>query len=184
MGAQDDRLYGIRRVGSIRFEVDLGRDVDCAPAVDDDGTVFAGTDGGAVVAVNPEDGSVMWRTEVGGHVRGGLTVTRSHDVVAGVYGPAPRVVCLDGETGKERWSFAVQGTGARSFGVHGSPVEDADGNLLFGAQDDAVYCLTPRGQLRWKMATGGDVDAPVVLIADGVMLVASDDGKLYRVESD
>jgi outer membrane protein assembly factor BamB len=182
VGAQDNRLYGIRRTGTLRFAVDLGNDVDCAPAIDDDGTVFVGTDGGAVVAVAGDSGKERWRTPVGGHVRGGLTVTRSHDVVAGVYGPSPRVVTLRGDTGEMLWSFAVPGTGAREFGVHGSPVEDADGNLYFGAQDDAVYALTANGELRWKIATGGDVDAPIVLLADGVVLAASDDGKLYRIE--
>lgn len=181
IGSQDDRLYAIRRVGTIRFKMDLGQDIDCSPAIDDDGTVFVGTDGGSVVAVDVESARVKWTKEVGGHVRGGVTVTRSHDVIAGVYGPSPRVVCLRGSDGSELWSFAVPGTGAKEFGVHGSPVEDADGNLYFGAQDDAVYSLTPTGQLRWKLATGGDVDAPVVLVADGALVAASDDGKLYRI---
>ena len=182
VGAQDNRLYAVRRVGSIRFKVDLGNDVDCTPALDEGGTLFAGTDGGAVVAVNTESGDVLWRRDVGGHVRGGLTVTRSHDVIAGVYGPSPCVVRLRGDTGEEVWRFSVPGTGAREFGVHGSPVEDAQGNLVFGAQDDAVYSLSPSGELLWKLATGGDVDAPVVLVDNGVALVASDDGKLYRLE--
>lgn len=182
VGAQDNRLYGIRRTGTVRFAVDLGDDVDCSPAIDDDGTVFVGTDGGTVVALDGQSGKQVWRTPVGGHVRGGLTVKRSHDVVAGVYGRSPRVVCLRGDSGELLWSFAVPGTGAREFGVHGSPVEDADGNLYFGAQDDAVYGLAANGELRWKLATGGDVDAPIVLIADGVLLAASDDGKLYRIE--
>jgi outer membrane protein assembly factor BamB len=183
VGAQDNRLYAIRRVGTVRFKIDLEHDVDCSPSVDDDGTVFVGTDGGEVVAVNVESGKVAWRTPVEGHVRGGVTVTRSHDVLVGVYGPAPRVVRLRGSTGEVLWSFSVPGTGAREFGVHGSPVEDAEGNLYFGAQDDAVYALSSNGKLRWKLATGGDVDAPVVLIADGVLLAASDDGKLYRIEN-
>lgn len=182
VGAQDNRLYAVRRVGSVRFQIDLNDDVDCAPALDDDGTLFVGTDGGSVVAVNTETGEVIWRRDVGGHVRGGLTVTRSHDVVAGVYGPSPGVVRLRGDTGEQVWRFSVPGTGAREFGVHGSPVEDARGNLIFGAQDDAVYALSPAGELRWKLATGGDVDAPVVLVDDGVALAASDDGKLYRIE--
>ncbi|MCU0692309.1 MAG: PQQ-like beta-propeller repeat protein [Polyangiaceae bacterium] len=174
-------LYAVREDGSIKFSVDLGADVDCAPSVGDDGVVYVGTDGGAVVAVDPERGEVRWRTDVGGHVRGGLTLTRRRQVVAGVYGPSPRVVSLDAATGREAWSFAVYGTGAREFGVHGSPVEDARGALYFGAQDDIVYALGPTGSLRWKLRTGGDVDAPVVLTEPGVLLAASDDGKLYCV---
>lgn len=182
IGAQDNRLYALTRSGTVRFKLDLGADVDCAPAVDDGGMVYVGVDGGAVVAVDPSEKKVVWRAKVGGHVRGGLTVTRDHSVVAGVYGPAPRVVSLDGKTGEENWSFGIQGTGAREFGVHGSPVEDREGQLYFGAQDDVVYALTSNGALRWKFATGGDVDAPIVLARDGVLYAASDDGKVYRLE--
>jgi outer membrane protein assembly factor BamB len=182
VGSQDNRLYAWARGGTLRFKIDLGADVDCAPAVDDAGTAYVGVDGGAVIAVDPEGKKVLWRTEVGGHVRGGLTLTRHHSVIAGVYGPAPRVVSLDGKTGEETWSFSIQGTGAKEFGVHGSPVEDREGQLYFGAQDDAVYALTSSGSLRWKLATGGDVDAPIVLARDGVLYAASDDGKVYRID--
>lgn len=178
-GAQDNRLYAVRKDGKVAFALALGADVDCAPSVGDDSTVYVGTDAGHVVAVSGE--SVRWKADVGGYVRGGLTLTRDRAVVAGVYGPSPRVVKLDAASGELLWSFAVPGTGAKEFGVHGSPVEDREGNLYFGSQDDAVYSLSPDGKLRWKLGTGADVDAPVVLAADGLMYVACDDGKLYAV---
>lgn len=181
VGSQDDRLYAVSREGKIRWSTNLGADVDCAPSVDDDGTVVAGADGGAIVALDGASGKVRWRAQVGGHVRGSLTITRAGVVVAGTYGPAPAVVAVDGATGRELWRFAVRGTGATEFGVHGSPVEDAAGNLYFGAQDDVVYSLTGDGRLRWRVGTGGDVDAPVILAGNGRLLAASDDGKLYCV---
>ena len=181
VGAQDHRMYGIERTGAIRFASDLGNDIDCAPSIDERGAVYVGLDGGSIASVDQTTGRVAWKADVGGHVRLGLTVTRSHDVVAGVYGPSPKVVCVDGKTGEVLWSFAVPGTGANEHGVHGSPVEDRDGNLYFGGQDNAVYSLTASGELRWKVGTGGDMDAPIVLVADGVLLAASDDGKVYRV---
>ena len=181
VGAQDHRLYGVSSTGTVRFATNLGHDIDCAPSIGERGSVYVGTDGGTIAAIDKKSGSVVWQKPVGGHVRGGLTLTRSHDVVAGLYGPSPRVVCLHGATGELLWSFSVPGTGAKEHGVHGSPVEDKDGNLYFGSQDNAVYSLTARGELRWKVGTGGDIDAPVVLVSDGVLLAASDDGKLYRV---
>src|SRR5262249_1355689 len=117
----------------------------------------------------------------GGFVRGGLTVTRAGTVLAGTYGPAPRVVALDGATGQERWSFGIQGTGAAEFGIHGAPLEDAAGNLYFGAHDDRVYALDARGGPRWSFATGGDVDAPLVIGPGGTLYAGSDDGHLYAL---
>ena len=181
-GSQDHRLYAVAPDGQIRFAVDLGADVDCAPAVDDDGTVYAGADGGLIAAIDPSSGAIRWRKTLDGHVRGSLTITRSHQVVAGVYGPSPSVVELDGVSGAQHWRFRIQGAGAAEFGVHGSPVEDAQGNLFFGGQDDAVYALTADGIVRWKLGTGGDVDAPIVIASPGVLYVASDDGKLYAIQ--
>jgi outer membrane protein assembly factor BamB len=181
VGSQDNRLYAVTPDGKVRHAIDLGGDVDAAPAVGDDGTVYAGHDGGGVAAVDPARGAIKWRARLDGHVRGSLTLTRNRGVVAGTYGPSPRVVALDAASGEPRWSFAVPGTGAAEFGVHGSPVEDAQGNLYFGAQDDAVYSLAPDGTLRWKVATGADVDAPVVIAREGVVYAASDDGALYCI---
>jgi outer membrane protein assembly factor BamB len=117
-------------------------------------------------------------------VRGALSVGRDGKVFTGTYGPAPRLVALDPEDGRERFAFSVRGNGAPEFGIHGGPTEDAAGRLYFGAQDDQVYCLGPDGKLIWKWKTGGDVDAPIVITPEGRLLVGSDDGKLYALAAD
>jgi len=179
-GAQDHQLYAASSRGVVAWHRDLGGDVDCAPALGDDGTVYAGSDAGLVFAFDPQ-GVERWRAAVGGFVRGGLTVSRSGAVLAGTYGPGPRVVALDGATGSELWTFRIQGTGAVEFGIHGAPLEDAAGNLYFGAHDDAVRALDPAGRLLWSFATRGDVDAPLVLGPGGVLYAGSDDGHLYAL---
>ena len=175
-GSQDHHVYALGPDGRLVWSVDLGADVDGAPAVDDHGSVFVGTDGDEVVRVDPDDGRVVWRANVGGYVRGTLSVARNGDVLAGVYGPRPRAVRLRPDDGGLRGDFAVQGTGARDFGVHGGALEDAAGTLVFGAQDDAVYAVDASGALLWRFVSGGDVDAPATLLSDGMLVVASDDG--------
>lgn len=183
-GSQDHHAYALTPEGGPLWSVDLGADVDGAPVVGDDGAVFFGTDAGEVVRVEPASGGVVWRAKLGGYVRGTLSVARGGDVLAGVYGPAPRQVRLDAATGAVRWSFAVQGTGAREFGVHGGALEDDAGRLLFGAQDDVVYALGGDGTLAWRFTTGGDVDAPVTLVGDGAVVVGSDDGKVRLLRAE
>jgi outer membrane protein assembly factor BamB len=180
-GAQDHRAYGIDH-GKKAFAVDLGADVDGSPAIDDDGTVVFGTDGGEVVRLSGDDGSAVWSSRVYGFVRGPLSIARGGDVLAGVYGPRSRVVRLDGKTGAEKASFAVPGTGALEFGVHGAPFEDAAGQLYFGAQDDVFRAIAADGNLLLSLRTEGDVDAPATLLSDGALVVASDDGAVYYLE--
>ena len=178
-GSQDDRVYAVRgATGQLAWSVDLGADVDGAPAIGDGGEIFVGTDGDEVVCLS-DSGEVVWRTNVGGFVRGVLSVARNGDVLAGVYGPTPREVRLDGITGVVRGAFSVAGTGAREFGVHGGALEDDDGALYFGAQDDKAYGLDPDGRVRFSFTTGADVDAPLTMLSDGALVVASDDGKVY-----
>lgn len=174
VGSQDHRVYAIAEGGALAWSTDLGADVDGAAAIGDDGSIYVGTDAGEVVRLDAR-GVVVWRAPVGGFVRGTLAIARDGDVLAGTYGPVPRVVRI-ASSGVVCGAFAVHGTGAREFGVHGAPLEDAQGTLFFGAQDDAVYAIGADGALRFRYETRGDVDAPITMLADGSVVVASEDG--------
>lgn len=176
VGSQDDHVYAIDREGKAAWSVDLGADVDGSPAIDDAGAIYVGTDKGEVVKLDAK-GHVAWRTNVEGYVRGGLSVARNGDVLTGTYGPTPRVVRISPE-GMIRGAFAIKGTGAREFGFHGGPLEDADGALFFGGQDDAAYALETDGGLRFRHETGADIDAPLTLLSDGSLVVPSEDGSV------
>jgi outer membrane protein assembly factor BamB len=177
-GSQDHRVYALTPSGALAWATDLGADVDAAPAIGDDGAIFVGADSDEIFRLGAK-GEIAWRTKVGGFVRGVLSVTRGGDVMAGVFGPTPRQIRVAGADGAIRGALAVQGTGAREFGVVGGALEDDAGTLYFGAQDDFVYAVAEDGSILWKLATGGDVDAPLTLLTSGELIAPSDDGKVY-----
>jgi outer membrane protein assembly factor BamB len=183
VGSQDHHAYALTGEGTLAWSVDLGADVDGAPAVGDDGAVFVGTDGDEIVRLDPDSGAIVWRSNVGGYVRGTLSVARDGSVLAGVYGPTPREVRVRSDDGSLVGQFAIQGTGAREFGVHGGALEDDVGTLLFGTQDDDVYAIGKSGELLWHFTTEGDVDAPVTLLTDGTVVIGSDDGNVYLLRA-
>jgi outer membrane protein assembly factor BamB len=166
-GSQDHHVYALTEQGVLAWSIDLGADVDGAPAIGDDGAVFVGTDGDEIVRLDPEGGRIVWRAKV----------------LAGVYGPTPREVRLRPEDGVLAGQFAIQGTGAREFGVHGGALEDDTGILLFGTQDDNIYAVGDSGDLLWRFTTAGDVDAPLTLLTDGSVVVGSDDGIVYLLRA-
>ena len=174
VGGQDHRVRALGAGGAEAWSTDLGADVDGGAAIGDDGAIYVGTDAGEVVRLD-DKGVVTWRANVGGFVRGSLSVARNGDVLAGTYGPVPRVVRV-GADGFVRGAFAIAGTGAKEFGIHGGPLEDAEGILFFGTQDDGVYALDREGAVRWRFSTGADVDAPLTLLGDGSLVVPSEDG--------
>jgi outer membrane protein assembly factor BamB len=177
-GSQDHRAYALTSSGALLWTTDLGADVDGGPALADDGTVFFGTDGDEVVRMGPK-GEVVWRAATGGFVRGPLSIGRDGDILAGVYGPIPKQIRVAAASGKLLGGFVVPGTGAREFGVHGGALEDDEGNLFFGGQDDKVHAVGRDGRLLWEFPTQGDVDAPLTLLEDGSLIVPSDDGNVY-----
>ncbi len=170
-GSQDDHAYGVRE-GKQVFATDLGSDVDGAPVVLDDGSFAFGTDAGEVVFVD-DAGAVRARVKLGGYVRGTLALGHDGSVLAGTYGPTPQMARVT-PSGVSA-AFHVPGTGSVDFGVHGGALEDRDGVVYFGAQDDRVYALDAEG-VRFTYEAGGDVDAPLTLLGDGSLIVASDAG--------
>ena len=150
-GAQDHNAYGVGADGKLVFKVDLGADVDGSPVVNEDGTAFFGTDGpdGGAIAAIAAGGELRWKTKLPGYVRGALSLARNGDVLGGMYGPTPAVIRLAPD-GHPVGRFAVAGTGAKEFGVHGAPLEDETGALFFGAEG--------RPRLRGGLGRDADVD--------------------------
>jgi len=178
VGSQDDHVYAIDPEGRLRWSYRTGGDVDGSLVLGDDGSIYAGSDDGHVHALR-RDGTLRWAAAVDGYVRAPLGLTREGHPLAGVYGPRPRVVCLDREDGSERWSFRVTLADTPEIGVASGPLVDAAGAVYLGAHDDYIYGLTPAGALRWVVPTAGDVDAAPVLTPEGTLLVGSEDGRLY-----
>ena len=181
VGGQDDALHLLEPDGSVRARVPLGGDVDGSPAVGDDGSIFVGTDADEVVSVSPL-GAVRWRTAVGGPVRGALAVARDGTVLASTYGSAVAIVALTPDRGAEVFRHRLPGTGAREYGIHGAPIEAADGTLLFGGPDDQVHALTPAGDALWSVQVDGDVDGTLVLVDDEVLVACTSEGTVVRIE--
>lgn len=178
IGAQDGHVRAFEPV-SLRplFDTALGADVDGGIALADDGSIYAGTDAGEVVKLDAR-GGVLWRRKIGSYVRGALSLARNGDVLAGVMGLEPAQVRLRGDDGELVFRAKTRGTGAQEFGMRGGALEDDAGRLYFGAQDDSVYALSGAGELLFRHETGADVDAPLSLLPDGRLLIASDDGSV------
>ena len=115
----------------------LGGEVDSSPAASDD-RLIVGTRTGEVVALAPDDGTVLWRTDTGDGLRVGTpaivdgrvlvaTLSAADAVPVGV----PHIRALDLATGSVEWTFdspdgvpsytpAVAGDLAISMGESGS----------------------------------------------------------------
>jgi outer membrane protein assembly factor BamB len=139
-------------------------------------------DGGSVVALNPETGSVIWRSAVAGamgeisvdlHAPGGTLLAETQD--GGEYSVAK----LDTATGDPGWEAEIGG------GVATIDRRESDGGDLYvGTDDGSLHRIAETtGRIRWTFeggnATRVNASAAPILTGDGtaVYAVSADNGR-------
>src|SRR5262245_6808447 len=86
-----------------------------------------------------------------------------------------RVVALDCETGRQRWSFQSRGW------IHGNAAV-TESYVLVGSQDDHCYCLDKdTGNVLWKFGTGSRIESGPAVRGNSVF-IPSCDGFLYCLD--
>lgn len=180
VGCQDDHVYSFAPDGEQRWVYRTNDDNDASPVLDDEGNIYFGSDDHHVYSLNTR-GEVRWSVDLDGMVRAPMALGRDGSLLVGVFGPRPRLVSLDRESGETRWFFPVTVADTTEIGVASGPLVDVEGNIYFGAHDDYLYALAATGELRWAFATEGDVDASPVLLRTGQLVVGSDDHHVYAI---
>lgn len=164
--------------GSPRWSTPLGQELPvkgdprlwdywvCSPAVAE-GKVFVGSGDGAVYALDPKAGKVLWRAATGGWVRSTPAVVDGL-VYAGSYDG--KVHALDAATGAPRWTYDTRGA------VLAAPAV-AEGRVVVGSRSAAVFSLAAKtGALQWRspIPNGCWVVTPAA-IAEGKVVVGTSD---------
>ena len=80
------------------------------------------------------------------------------------------------QTGHLQWNYETGGW------VDSSPVVLADGSVIIGSGDGALYCVR-NGSLRWKHQTEGSIDSSPAVDANDRVYVGSYDKRLYALTS-
>jgi outer membrane protein assembly factor BamB len=167
-GAQDGSVQAVARDRTPRWRVELGADVDGAPALGRDGTIYVGVDDGRVVALT-DRGEIRWTFQTGLDVRGALTVGGDGTI---------HVTSLDGSL------YALHPDGSLRFrvptdGPIAAPaVIDGEGNIFFTSRDDRLWSVAHDGRVRWTVDLATDVDGGVTLAPGRTLVTAGDDGRL------
>jgi outer membrane protein assembly factor BamB len=172
VGCQDDGLYAIdAATGTKRWEIRAGGDVDSAPAVGADGTIYVGSDDKKLYAIAP-GGGLRWAVITGGAIRSSPAIGGDGTVYVG---------SGDGNLYAVRPGGVVAWTFRAADRILGSPVIDAAGTVLVGSQDDRLYALFADGKLAWSVLLDGDVDGTPALGSDGTIYIGTDDRALHAL---
>jgi outer membrane protein assembly factor BamB len=150
------------------------RGCDSSPALAADGTVYAGTFEGKLLAVMP-DGEIRWTFKAGREIKSSPAVAGDGTIY---FGSRDRKLYAIGPDGKLKWTFE---TGAW---VDSSPAIEADGTIYFGSWDTNFYAINPNGSLKWKYPAGGIIDSSPAIAADGTLYFGSHDKYFYALSPD
>jgi len=141
--------------GDVLWTYDVNDKLESTPAAGPDGLVYVASDGGWVLALQP-DGTLRWRTSAAGR-----TGTIQMVDAPVVYGPdggvyvAPRhgtVYALDALSGEVRWTSEVGGQG---IGINRLAVAE-DGSVYARNLLGALFGISPQGEQLWRIAPPGD----------------------------
>ena len=166
----EGRVYAIQlRDGKTIWRTTVGSVV--APLAYDGDAIYAGTEGGTVVRVEPEDGRVGWRRALKGAIRAGPVAT-PHGLV--VVTTADTLYLLDRTTGQVRARRATPGA------VLGTPATEGR-RVYLGTTEGRVLAVNlPELMVRWERAAGDAVYGAPALAHD-TLYVLTRDGQLWLI---
>jgi len=169
----EGRVYAIRlRDGKPIWRARVGSVV--APLAYDGEALYAGTEGGAVVRLEPEGGRVTWRRALSGAIRAAPIAT-PHGLA--VVTTADTLYLLDRATGQVRARLATPGA------VLGTPASDGR-RVYLGTTDGRVLAVNlPELTVQWEHAAGDAVYGAPALAHD-TLYVLTRDGHLWLIPVD
>jgi outer membrane protein assembly factor BamB len=139
-------------------------DIENAPAVGPDGTIYVATGGrsgstpGDIEAVNP-DGTIKWAYVTNGTFETTPAVTAAGQVVAG--NDVGTVFAVRQSDGKLAWSYARQDKERDNGFYNSSAASDADGNIYIQSQN-RVFAINPTGSVLWTLKDTSYSSSPAI----------------------
>ncbi|MCK4640087.1 MAG: PQQ-binding-like beta-propeller repeat protein [Candidatus Marinimicrobia bacterium] len=166
--------YNGATLGTFRWTFNTGAAVSSSPVIDNDGTVYVGSEDGKVYAVDP-GGNQLWSKSLGEGVFAAPCIgTENHLFVTCKNN---KVYALNKTTGDTLWTYTTGGQ------IYSSPVISSFGYLYVGSLDNKVYALTSdAGDLVWTFTGSGKFYAsPALTIDESKLIIGDQSGKLYAL---
>ena len=147
----------------IMWKIDLGGSAAGSPVLSaDKATLYVGSFGSKVLAINAADGSVRWTANTKAWVWSDPSFNGSNVYVADIDG---QLYSLDASSGQNSWANVVP-----DGPITGSPLLTTDG-VIVATESGFVYSLDYTGKVLWSTSVGGKIyTAPVA--SGNLVLVA------------
>lgn len=176
--SDDGLMYALNETGSQQWTFNVGNFAgsgvndlyDSTPLVDSSGNVYVATDSGNMYSFT-SSGASRWKQvlDMRGQVRSSPVMDDDDNIYIGTQSSMSggSMTALYGSNGTIKWRYRTDS------GIISSPAVDADGNIVFGSQENKFFCLYPNGTENWietaNSAKGLVVSSPAI----------DDEGNIY-----
>jgi outer membrane protein assembly factor BamB len=143
-----------------------------SPAIDDDGTIYFGSDD--FYAVYP-NGTLKWMYKTGIRIESCPAIDENGVIYIGDMDSSPNYLWAFYPNGTLKWRFRT------GHHISSSPVIGKDGIIYFGCWNKNIYALLPNGTLRWKHKTNHVVLSSPAIGDNGTIYCGSHDKHLYAL---
>ena len=154
-------------------------EIDSSPAIGPDGTVYIGSDDGALYAVDPETGVEIWKFQTGDPVKTCPAIGPDGTIY---FGSTDNYLYAVRPNGELKWSYNIG-----EF-IYSSAAIGTDGRTIYvGSTDNYLYAISAGGDLKWKFKTGDKIISSPAIGFDGleeVVYFGSLDGNFYALAAD
>ena len=159
---EDNQLVAVSAPGIVKWRA-TARDPLTATSIADNGDVIATSQGGSVLAIG-SDGSLRWSFTPQGGFSGEIAILGNRAYLGSIGG---KVYAVDTTSGAQLWSYDTKAAVAQG------PTVNIDGEVFFGS--DALYALSPDGNLSWTKAFTGTGARSIAGDSQGGLLATVDD---------
>jgi len=158
--------------GTLKWKYETGDDINSAPAIGSDGTIYVGSEDHYLYAINP-NGILKWKFKTEGGVN-----SPAIDNDGTIYVGSDVNLYAINPDGTLKWKFKTDNT------VASSPAIGSNGMIYISSFDRYLYAISPDGTLKWKFKIGelvGWFQSSPAIGSDGTIYVGSWDGCLYAI---
>jgi outer membrane protein assembly factor BamB len=163
--AMDHTVYAVdpENGAQIWQSEELGGAIVGEPALSEDGILYTGTFGSEIIAINAQNGSVLWRVPTDGWIWSGPTLIDDRLYFGDLEG---NFYALSAEDGSEIWQLTPEQLGGE---IVGSPLVVED-EIYLATQNGNLYNLDTTGKIIWTQAVGGPLYTTPRLAGDMILV--------------
>jgi outer membrane protein assembly factor BamB len=174
--SMDHHMYAVNAgTGELKWQSEaFGGSIVGNPTMDEDGTIYFGTFGSEVIALDSQTGTIIWRTPTTDWVWGGPQLFQNQLFVGDLSGI---LYALDSKTGTIKWQKQLDGS------ITASPLVTDDA-IYIPTENGFFYALDLVGNNLWNKQFETKLHTTPVKSGDLILLAANGgDELLYALET-